>query len=215
MDLGEKLENILFSLYRLRRLRPWIINSAKKLDKGTLELALLRRIFREYHHIDIDAYTYGGCFNAKYVAAGTKIGKFCSFADHIYIYATNHKLNAVTTHPFIYNPAVGVVTEDLREYHYPQIGNDVWMGQNSMIMSSTTQIGDGAVIAAGAVVTKDVPPYAVVGGVPAHIIKYRFPKEIVNTLLEIQWWNWPPEKIFSHHKAFNSIDDFLKAVLRK
>jgi virginiamycin A acetyltransferase len=204
------LENALFSLYRLRWLRPAIIRWARALDGGTLELGLLRRIFREYHNIVIGAFSYGGCFNASRVAAGTRIGKFCSFANQVYIFATNHKLSAVTTHPFIYNPAIGIVQEDLREYNYVRIGNDVWMGQNAMIMPSVSCIGDGAVIAAGAVVTKDVEPYSVVAGVPAKTIKYRFPKEVIEALLKIQWWNWEPERIFSLYREFGSIDAFLE-----
>jgi acetyltransferase-like isoleucine patch superfamily enzyme len=206
------VESILFSLYRLHQARPLVINLAKKLDGGSLELGLLRRVFREYHNIDVGAYSYGGCFDAKYVAAGTRIGKFCSFANPIYIFAVNHKLQAVTTHPFIYNPSVGIISENLREYNHVQIGNDVWMGLNAMIMPSVSCVGDGAVIAAGAVVAKDVPPYAVVGGIPAKIIKYRFPEDVIRALLEIKWWDWEPQRIFSFHKEFNSTDAFLKAA---
>ena len=204
----------MFSLYRVRRLRSPIIRLAKRLDGGTLELGFLRRIFREYHDIDVGAYSYGGCFNATRVAGGTRIGKFCSFASHVYIFATNHKLGAVTTHPFIYNPSLGIVSEDLREYHHVQIGNDVWMGQNAMIMPRVSFVGDGAVIAAGAAVTKDVPPYAVVAGVPAQVVKYRFSEDVIESLLEIQWWNWEPEKIFSLHKEFNSASAFLRIAGR-
>ena len=81
------LDSILFALYQLRHLRPAIIKLAKRLDGGTLELRLLRRIFREYHDIHIGAYSYGGCFEAIRVARGTRIGKFCSFASHIYIFS--------------------------------------------------------------------------------------------------------------------------------
>jgi hypothetical protein len=109
------LENGLLALYRLRPLRPSIIRRARALDGGSLELSLLRRIFRKHHNITVGEYSYGGCFNATHLAAGTSIGKFCSSANQISNFAANQKLHAVTTHPFVYNPAAGVGDEDLRE----------------------------------------------------------------------------------------------------
>ena len=78
------------------------------------------------------------------------------------------------------------------------VGNDVWFGRECMILPGI-KIGDGAVIAARAVVVQDVPPYAVVGGNPAKIIKYRFSEEIIEELLKIQWWNWDLDKIAKYH----------------
>ena len=209
-----KLEDALASLSRVRQLRRPIIRLAKRLDGGSLELRLLRRIFREHHDIDVGIYSYGGCLNATRVAAGTRIGKFCSFASHIHIFAANHNLGAATTHPFVYNPSVGIVDRDLREYNHVEIGSDAWMGQNAMIMPSVSSVGHGAVIAAGAIVTKDVPPYAVVAGVPAQLIKYRFPERVVDTLLEIQWWDWDPHLVFSLCEEFRTVDSFLSAACR-
>jgi virginiamycin A acetyltransferase len=72
----------------------------------------------------------------------------------------------------------------------------VWIGYNAIILPSVSKIGDGAVVGAGAVVAKDVPPYAIVAGVPAKVIKYRFDQVTISNLLETQWWDWPEEKIF-------------------
>ena len=90
------------------------------------------------------------------------------------------------------------------------IGNDVWLGRDSLIFDGIT-IGDGAIIAARAVVTKDVHPYAIVGGVPAREIRRRFTDEQVDALLEIAWWNWPEEKIIREVDGLNgaNITDFL------
>ncbi len=77
------------------------------------------------------------------------------------------------------------------------IGNDVWIGYEAVILAGVT-IGDGAVIGSRAVVTKDVEPYTVVGGVPARAIRKRFPDEVIADLLEVKWWNWPKERIAEH-----------------
>lgn len=85
------------------------------------------------------------------------------------------------------------------------IGSDVWIGWRALIMSGIT-IGDGAVVAAGAVVTRDVPPYAMVGGNPARLIKARFDEETVAALLRIRWWDWPHDKVLAHVDQLNAPD---------
>ena len=179
------------------------------MDGGEFRSQWLRAIFRTYHDIDVGLYSYGGCFNPARIAAGTRIGKFCSFADCVYVFAANHKTWAVTTHPFIYNPIVGIVNRDLRDICNVVIGNDVWVGQHAIVVAGVRTIGDGSVIGAGSVVTKDVPPYAIVGGVPARIIRYRFEEEVIEKLLQIKWWDWPVERIFRLHRHFDSVNDFL------
>ncbi len=77
------------------------------------------------------------------------------------------------------------------------IGNDVWIGYEAIIMAGVT-VGDGAIIGTRAVVTKDVPPYTIVGGVPAKVIRKRFSDDVISTLLEAKWWDWPEEKIKKH-----------------
>jgi virginiamycin A acetyltransferase len=207
-----RLEDILFKSYRLMNARPVISYLARKLDSNTFKFVLLRRIYAHYHKIFIGEYSYGGCFNYRRVASGTRIGKFCSFAEYIDIFSKNHPLDAITLHPFIYNPDLRAVESDYREPHPVTIGSDVWMGQNAMIMPSVSLIGDGAVIAAGAVITKNVPPYAIVAGVPAQVIKYRFSENVINRLMEIKWWNWDPKVIYSLALKFRSVDEFLNSL---
>jgi virginiamycin A acetyltransferase len=210
--LNPVLQELLFRLYRARIWRKFVLAILARYDGGNFRSLCIRRIFMEYHRIEVGLFSYGGCFNPNRIASGTKIGKFCSFAPSVDVYAADHKINAVTTHPFIYNPVVGIVKEDLREIHKIEFGNDIWVGQNAIFIAGVHKVGDGAVIGAGAVVTRAVPPYAVVGGVPAKIIKYRFKEDIVAQLLRIQWWNWKPERIFRLQKEFNSIDSFLQVA---
>ena len=95
------------------------------------------------------------------------------------------------------------------------IGNDVWIGANSFInCSKVTTVGDGALIGAGAVVLEDVPPYAVVAGVPAKIKRFRYPPELIETLLRVKWWNWSAEEINANADALMSPEIFLERFAR-
>jgi chloramphenicol O-acetyltransferase type B len=126
------------------------------------------------------------------------IGKYCSIGSGaVFMMAGNqgHRVDWVSTFPFyfqanIFKNAVNAY-EKVGDTH---IGNDVWIGSEAMIMSGVS-IGSGAVIAARSVVTKDIPPYAVVGGNPAEVIKYRFHKDEIEKLLKLQWWNWSEAEV--------------------
>ncbi|MDP7187819.1 MAG: CatB-related O-acetyltransferase [Candidatus Poseidoniia archaeon] len=127
------------------------------------------------------------------------IGAFCSLGPRCIVGGGgDHPLDQVSSHSLFYKNykgrSVGLVLSEKDKYPNDLkktiLGNDVWVGSDAVIKHGV-HIGDGAVVAAGAVVVKDVPPYAVVGGVPAKIIKYRHSPELRDTLIESQWWNWP------------------------
>ncbi len=122
------------------------------------------------------------------------LGKFCSISWNVTIGATNHPHGIVTTHSFPYDPRHGFVEKMGPAGGRVHIGHDVWLGCNCVIMPGVS-IGHGAVIGAGAVVTGDIPPYAVAVGVPAATVKYRFDEETIERLLQIEWWNLPPQLI--------------------
>lgn len=105
--------------------------------------------------------------------------------------------------------AGNILISQMRNASPVNIGNDVWIGQNVVILPGVT-IHDGAVLAAGAVVTHDVPPYTIVGGVPAKTIKKRYSDEIVDKLLRIRWWDWLDEQIKENLELFYQPDVFLK-----
>ncbi|MHD0318969.1 CatB-related O-acetyltransferase [Fusobacterium sp. THCT1E2] len=128
------------------------------------------------------------------------IGKFCSIAcgTKFLMNCANHTLHSLSTYTF---PLFGEEWENKMNVRDSwdnrgdiTIGNDVWIGYEAVIMSGIT-IGDGAIIGTRAVVTKDVPPYTIVGGSPARVLKKRFSDDIIDKLLKIKWWNWPAEKI--------------------
>ncbi len=186
----------------------------KKFRKNELDTFYLRKLFKQFYDIEIGPYSYGGCFDVYNIAPGTKIGKFCSFASGVMVISTNHDPTKITTHPFLFKPYLGVVKEDFRVVRNVHIGNDVWIGQNAIILPSVSSIGDGAVIGAGAVVTKDVPPYAIAVGAPARVIKYRFDQPTIDNLLETKWWDWSEKKIFENWQDFLDPGKFSKHFLK-
>lgn len=139
------------------------------------------------------------------------IGKFCAIAKDVkfIMNGANHQVSGFSTYPFYIfgngwekvmpNPA------DLPHKGDTCIGNDVWIGYNATIMPGV-KIGHGAIVASQSVVTKDVPPYAVVGGNPATVIKLRFEQDVIDELVTIAWWDWPIEKITQHLHAIAGAD---------
>lgn len=167
----------------------------------------------------VGKYTYG---YQQFFYSGVnlkEIGAFCSIAKNVTITGMNHPTSYITTNPFIYYKSRGIVSEDRLDLIDKEknkkviIGNDVWIGENVTILPSV-KIGNGAIISAGSIVTKDVPDYAVVGGVPAKVIKYRFNKEEIKILNDIKWWEWSNEKIKQNINYFTSNEEFFKLLKR-
>ncbi len=135
------------------------------------------------------------------------IGKFCSIAcgAKFIFNSANHTLSSLSTYPFpLFFEEWGLAREEVTDSWDNKgdivIGNDVWIGYEALIMAGVT-ISDGAIIGTRAVVTKDVPPYTIVGGVPARLIRKRFPDETILELLKIRWWDWPRERIAENISA--------------
>lgn len=143
------------------------------------------------------------------------IGKFCMIASDVtfIMNGANHLTDAISTYPFAIFGADWQNAMDGKTYPYKGdlvIGNDVWIGYKATIMAGVT-IGDGAIIASNAVVTKDVEPYSIVGGNPAKLIKKRFSESKIQQLLESKWWNWELEKITENVQHLTGKDfSFLK-----
>jgi acetyltransferase-like isoleucine patch superfamily enzyme len=156
-----------------------------------------------YGHEQIDVRDWGE--PAKLV-----IGSFCSIADRVTVFlGGNHRTDWVTTYPFT---AFGERWETARGIAgHPStngdvtIGNDVWIGSNATIMSGVT-VGDGAVLAANSCLTRDVPPYAIVGGNPAVVLRRRFDDRTIEGLLAIRWWDWSDERIAANMEQLCSAD---------
>lgn len=133
-----------------------------KKENGVFRSKTLRKLYYELKKIDAGMMSYG--WNTDAINGPISIGKYCSFGPGVRRIEINHPSSGVTTHPCWFNPSVGWVNKDFRERVHLHIGNDVWIGANAIILPSVKEIGNGAIIGAGAVVTKDVAPYEIVGG---------------------------------------------------
>ena len=148
----------------------------------------------EYSKYDIGDYTYskvGPTIFSWNDETKLKIGKFCSLGEEVvFILGGEHRADWITTYPFN-----ALFSEGAHITGHPSskgdivVGNDVWIGYQSCILSGVT-IGNGAIIGARSIVTKDVPPYAIVAGNPAKFVRYRFPQETIDKLENLAWWDW-------------------------
>lgn len=128
----------------------------------------------------------------------TKLGRFCSLGRNVDVGGFDHDYHKVTTMPmFRFKQLSGGGNPEVGEKELCKIGNDVWIAAGTQILHKVS-VGDGAVIGGGAVVTKDVPPYAIVAGVPAKIIKFRFDEKTIEELLAIRWWDWPEDIVLEN-----------------
>lgn len=179
----------------------------------------------QYNLTSCGKYSYGPLCNHWLVR---KVGSFCSFAPGTSV-VQNHPIRYVSTHPFLYyGSQASDIYNPYNEYnaapwYFPNvepkgkqhkfnkitIGNDVWLGEK-VIITNGANIGNGVIAAAGAVITKDVPDYAVVAGVPARIVRFRYTYEQIEKLNIIKWWNWSDEKIKHCYSDFyDSIEHFI------
>ena len=147
----------------------------------------------------------------------TKIGKFCSIGPDCKIGLGKHPTTRfVSTHPVFFSTLKQTQITFVDKNYYEEfdnitIGNDVWIGANVIIIDGV-HLGDGVIVAAGSVVTKSFPPYAIIGGVPAKIIRFRFEKTEINKLIEIKWWDMDIEYLKRNFKKFHDINVFLSEI---
>lgn len=148
---------------------------------------LLRRYFARRHGIEVGDYTFG-CFDPNRVPAGTVIGRYCSIAPTARIVDSNHPVEAITTHPMAYLP--GLSGHDLVQLEptHLVIEDDVWIAEHVTVLPGCARIGRGAVLGAGAVVTREVEPYTIVVGAPAKRLRMRFAPDVIEALEASRWW---------------------------
>lgn len=167
---------------------------------------LSRYYWEKYSQVPVGKYTWGHKYLFDDITKS--IGAFCSIAVDQKVVPNGHRMDYVTT----WNSEIRY--PDMPPFkHSLEIGNDVWIGARCILFDHV-KIGDGAVIGSGSIVTKDIPPYAVVVGANK-ILKYRFSEQIIEKLLEMQWWNWPDEKIRASYSLMATPEKFIDAYYEK
>jgi virginiamycin A acetyltransferase len=164
-----------------------------RLEGGEMLSASLRHVMRLHHGVDAGFHSYG-CFDpARFT--GCAIGRYVSIGPGVRVFRRNHPTDRISLHPYFYNTSLGISEAETMPPRHLQISDDVWIGANAVVLPGCGSIGRGAVIGAGAVVTRDVPDYAVAAGNPARIIRDRFPAHIQDMLHETRWWTRPKEEL--------------------
>ena len=207
----------LINKYKLKR-KNVFISSRAKFNEQT--------VFHGYNRIrgntcvkgsEIGRYTYIG-ENSN--LQNCKIGSFCSISKNVIVEESTHPTRGfISTSPVFFSKERQCGKSFVEENRFAEflsidgyssiIGNDVWIGNQALIIGGV-RIGDGAIIAAGSVVTKDVPPYAIVGGIPARIIRFRFDNDQIKRLLELQWWNKSEKWLKENKDLFCSVEQFIE-----
>lgn len=197
-----------------------LFNPAVSLFSKIDNSSVISRKAKVYGMVQVTSSTMG---DYSYVGRGSRVihadvGKFCSIAGDVKLGMGTHSLDKLSTSPIFTecHNSTGhqwVKHQTVNPYKRTIVGNDVWIGSSAMIMGGVT-IGNGAVIGAGAIVTKDVPPYAIVAGVPAKIIRYRFPCELIEKLETLKWWDLPESALRDNIGLFQSIkcEDALNSL---
>lgn len=201
MDLNRYFANF-FSRKKLHKNISWLAFWDKATEiPDELYLAPFARLM----NCKVGKYTRikPGC-----VFKNVTIGKYCSFANDVMIGLGQHPTYLLSTNSVFYKEGITgkfATSIDYDEEPRTYVGNDVWIGNGAVVMDGV-HIHDGAIVASRAVVTKDVPAYAVVGGVPAKVLKYRFNQDIIQELLDLKWWNKSDEEIQAALPIFTEKD---------
>jgi virginiamycin A acetyltransferase len=194
------LANFIVWLYGLsdtKVFRQTILRLVTKFDGGDFYSPTLRRIFEKYHDVKVGMYT-GRAFTPGHLDRFTTVGRYCSIPNTLRTVNHDHPIDYKSTHAFFFNPILGRCKKDLAHYVPLDIGNDVWFGHNVVVMPNCRRIGDGAVIGSGSIVHTDVPPYAIVVGNPARVVRYRFPATVIEQLLQEKWWEKSIDDLIAH-----------------
>lgn len=199
------LSSIAIRLYASSRnptLRDFARRAILRFEGGQVYSLSIRRLLKEFHNLNVGLFTIGPCeYPPGNLEPGTSIGRYSSIYNTVRTLTSSDPAAVLATERLFLPEAFGEKTSLPRGEL--SIGNDVWMGHNVVILPTVRSVGDGAVVGAGSVVSKDIPPFAVVTGNPARVVRYRFSERIIQELIESQWWSKPIDELEPWLDLFN------------
>lgn len=202
-------KSILEYHYRKNKLRIGYMSYAQSSTFGEYNTIYDNVVLNQ---VDLGSFTY---IAQDSIISRTSIGKFCSIGPRVMCGLGKHPSRTfVSTHPLFFSNQLQAqisFSDDsyFDEFKPIEIGNDVWVGANVIILDGV-KIGNGAIIGAGSIVTKDVDPYAIVAGVPAQTVRYRFSDEQIDWLMDLKWWDFDVEWLKKHFKKLHNIEELRK-----
>ena len=180
--------------HRRLRVAAFVFDMLFRLEGRKVGSRTARELLLKHFGVAVGACTHGECLLPGVFPPNVIVGRFCSIAHGVRVFNQNHPLDRISTSGIFYDPRWGHARDHALE---PQpllaIGHDVWIGENALVTPGCSRIGHGAVVGAGAVVTHDVPSFAIVAGNPARVLKYRFDEPLRSRVLESRWWEAEPE----------------------
>lgn len=200
---------LLEQLYTIQSgsLRRKILRIVREMEGNYFYEITSRSLYKKYHDIEI-GYGTAGFIELDKIAKGTVFGNYCGISENTHIFNANHPPKYFTTHALLFNPRFGSTSEDVLPRTRLIVGHDVWLGLNSIILPSVNRIGNGAIVAAGAVVTKNVEKYTIVGGNPARVISSRFTPDVIERLEQSKWWLLTKEDLIKNKEIFEKIVNY-------
>ncbi len=189
------LQVMLLKLASRRRMRRLSVRFASRLEGGVFYSATARMILAKHFGVRVGAYSYGECMIPGAFPSGVTFGRYVSVAAGVRAFLRNHPPDRPSLHPFFFNSRLGYIAQDNVAFGTLEIAHDAWLGYRAMLTPGCHRIGVGAIVAAGAVVTKDVPDFGIVAGSPARLVRMRFPPDLCTRILESRWWELPIEAL--------------------
>jgi acetyltransferase-like isoleucine patch superfamily enzyme len=182
---------ILDAASEVARLRIRALRLASRLEGGQYFSLTARAIMRRHFGVEIGDYSYGSCFDPELFPPGVTVGRYVSIASGVRVFRRNHPLDRPSLHPAFYNPVLGLVDRDQLASRPLVIEHESWIGANAIITPGCDRIGIGAVVGAGAVVTRPVPDFTIAVGNPARVLRQRFSGSAQARLLRERSWELP------------------------